>query len=562
MARRGRFVGAWAALAALAAAAPAWGQASKSVEHTQLSGTDKAIVDKAVEFLETRGAGGDAGEAAIAALALSKAGRKPGDQGLDACVAKIKGRFDGTQYSPMLSDGPANYEAACALMALAAINPIGYRPEIQAIANYLLSHQKGGGGWDYPNRAAGDTSMTQYAILALWEAENAGVEISPEVWDKAANWALRAQEEDGSWRYHYDEKAGGLNVKQPNISMTAGGVSVLLICKDELERFLKGGDSPSPLLVNAVPESTLGQGYRPTVSRGAMNTAIDRGLAWIGSHYKPGDLVAMGDSNYYGLYGVERVGALVNKDRFGSVNWYDVGRQFVQGTQDKDGHFIAGHGDTPNTAWAILFMVKSTKIAIRIHTNLKLGKGLLIGGRELPKDLSAMTVAGGRVVVRPMNGAVEKMLTVLEDPNAEDATEALAGLVSRYDKEGSKALRPHKDHFRRLLANPDQGVRRVAAWALARTGDLDVVPDLINALDDSAMPTEELKDKAVMFEAKNGLQLLSRKVDNSFGPPQEATPDQRREAMKKWRAWYQSVRPVDQAGLDDIAEEPAASNSK
>jgi hypothetical protein len=559
MSRRGWIGGALALAVAAAPIAPARGQSQKQVvEHTQLSGTDKVVVDKAVEFLESRGPSSGPGEAAIAALALSKAGRKPGDPGLDGCVTKIKNCFDGSQYTPSQNDGPANYEAACALMALASINPIANRPEIQSIANYLIAHQKGGGGWDYPNRSHGDTSMTQYAILALWEAENAGIEISPEVWDKAASWALRTQEEDGSWRYHPDEKGIGLN-KQPNVSMTAGGVSVLLICKDELNRFLKGGDSPSPLLVNAIPESSLGQGYKVSVSRTAIDSAVDRGLAWIGSHFKPGDSGAMGDSNYYGLYGVERIGALVNKDRIGGANWYDVGRQFVTNSQDKDGHFISGHGDTPNTSWAILFMVKSTKIAIRTHFNLKLGKGLLIGGRELPKDLTAMTVAGGRVVVRPMNGAVEKMLGVLEDPNAEDATEALAGLVARYDKEGSKALRPHKDHFRRLMANPDQGVRRVAAWALARTGDLDVVPDLINALDDSAMPTEELKDKAVMFEAKNGLQLLSRKIDNSFGPPQEATPDQRREAMKKWRAWYQSVRPVDQAGLDEVAEPIATS---
>ncbi|HWE38195.1 MAG TPA: hypothetical protein VG406_16615 [Isosphaeraceae bacterium] len=558
-----RWIGGALALAVAAApAAPARGQTSKSVvEHTQLTGTDKAIVDKAVEFLEAHGPGAGPGEAAIAALALSKAGRKPGDQGIDACVAKIKGCFDGSQYTPQLNDGPANYEASCALMALAAINPIANRPEIESIANYLIAHQKGSGAWDYANRSVGDTSMTQYAILALWEAENAGIDISPEVWDKAAGWALRAQEEDGSWRYHYDEKAGGINVKQPNVSMTAGAVSVLLICEDELQRFLSGGDSPSSLLVNAIPENSLGQGFKSTVSRNAMKAAVDRGLAWIGGHFKPSDGAAMGDSNFYGLYGVERIGALINRDKIGGQNWYEVGKQFVRNSQEKDGHFVAGHGDTPNTSWAVLFMTRSTRIAIFKHRNLKLGKGLLIGGRELPKDLTAMTVAGGRVVVRPMNGAVEKMLGVLEDPNAEDATEALAGLVSRYDKEGSKALRPHKDHFRRLLANPDQGVRRVAAWALARTADLDVVPDLINALDDSAMPTEELKDKAVMFEAKNGLQLLSRKVDNTLGPPPDATPDQRREAIRKWRAWYQSVRPVDQAGLDE-ADEPVATSSK
>ena len=43
-----------------------------------------------------------------------------------------------------------------------------------------------------------------------------------------------------------------------------------------------------------------------------------------------------------------------------------------------------------------------------------------------------MTVAGGRVVSRPMNGAIEGMLAVLEDPRAEQADAAVAGLVERY----------------------------------------------------------------------------------------------------------------------------------
>ncbi len=45
-----------------------------------------------------------------------------------------------------------------------------------------------------------------------------------------------------------------------------------------------------------------------------------------------------------------------------------------------------------------------------------------------------MTVAGGRVMSRPMNGAVEGMLAVLEDPRAQEADSAFSGLVSRYSE--------------------------------------------------------------------------------------------------------------------------------
>ena len=129
-----------------------------------------------------------------------------------------------------------------------------------------------------------------------------------------------------------------------------------------------------------------------------------------------------------------------------------------------------------NTVWAMLFLTKSTAKTLRRIQIQRLGAGTLLGGRGLPKDLSSMTVAGGRVVSRPMNGAIEGMLAVLEDPRAEQADAAVAGLVERYYREGPAVLRPFKPRFRKMLADRDPGVRRVAAWALAHTGDMDVVP--------------------------------------------------------------------------------------
>jgi hypothetical protein len=145
-----------------------------------------------------------------------------------------------------------------------------------------------------------------------------------------------------------------------------------------------------------------------------------------------------------------------------------------------------------------------------------------------------------------MNGAVEGMLAVLEDPRSQNADTALAGLVSRYQAQGPEALRPHKDRFRKLLTDRDPGLRRVAAWALGRTGDLDAVPPLTDALTD---PEPDVVDTARL-----GLQLLSRKVE-SLGPPSPSTPEQRLEAARRWRAWYQTIRPLD---VEDEAGEGLA----
>ena len=184
----------------------------------------------------------------------------------------------------------------------------------------------------------------------------------------------------------------------------------------------------------------------------------------------------------------------------------------------------------PNTVWAILFLTKSTAKTLERIEVKRLGAGTLLGGRGLPKDLSSLTVAGGRVVSRPMNGAVEGMLAVLEDPRAENADSALAGLVARYQAEGPAALRPHKDRFRKLLTDRDPGLRRVAAWALARTGDLDAVPALIDALTDP--------DESVVVVARRG-PATAQPEDRR---PRPAVPVDPRAAprgrARRWRAWY------------------------
>ena len=64
-------------------------------------------------------------------------------------------------------------------------------------------------------------------MLGLWEAENAGVDVPPSVWDRAASWFLSVQASvDGSWNYHRDEPQYG-----DSLSMTAAGVGSLLICR-------------------------------------------------------------------------------------------------------------------------------------------------------------------------------------------------------------------------------------------------------------------------------------------------------------------------------------------
>ena len=189
-------------------------------------------------------------------------------------------------------------------------------------------------------------------------------------------------------------------------------------------------------------------------------------MAWLSANFAPDNPTLAGQSPYYMLYGVERIGALADKQTLGKVDWYTRGGDFIRSTQQPDGSWHSQHGVEMNTVWSVLFLVKSTAKTIQRITIRRLGAGTLLGGRELPKDLSSLTVAGGRVVSRPMNGAIEGMLAVLEDPRAEAGRRGGRGNGRPLLQGRAPALRPFKVRFRKMLSDRDVGVRRVAAWAL------------------------------------------------------------------------------------------------
>lgn len=504
-------------------------------------------VGRAVQFLRGRAGREQVGETALIALAMLKAEVPPGDPAVAQCVAKLRARFLSTGYSPERSNGLEIYEAAVVGMAMSNLNAETSTggPELEAVASYIMGKQNSNGSWDYNGRPNGDSSISQYALLGLWEAENGGVRVPPQIWDKAAQWYMSVQASGGSWNYHRDEAQ-----RYPEtVSMTAAGVGSLLICKRQLARYRRGNETSTSNLLKPVAGEDPDAKYEPETSGGKIDQAVKRGLAWLGSNFSATAKGLSGQSPFYALYGIERIGALAERETLGRVNWFDQGRHYILGAQRSDGAWDATHGDVANTAWAILFLTKSTAKTIRRVDIKRLGAGTLLGGRGLPKDLSNLTVAGGRVVSRPLSGAVEGMLAVLEDPRAENADAALTGLVARYRRDGAKAIRPFKDRFRKMLTDRDPGVRRVAAWALARSEDLDVVPSLINALTDG--------DESVVVIAAEGLQLLSRKIA-SLGPPPHSTPDQRQEAARRWREWYLTIRPIDVEGQED--ELSAATN--
>ena len=507
-------------------------------------------VENGVRYLKTHFAGKPSGESAMIALGLLKAEVPASDPAIQACIGKVRTRFTSSEYKPELIDGRGPYEVTAVLLALANLDPVQNRSLINMLASYLLTHQNKNGSWDYNGRPHGDTSISQYAVLGMWEAENAGVDIPPTAWDRAAGWFLSVQDSVGGWNYHRDEGPKYTDT----VAMTAAGVGSLLICQRQMDRYRAGQKrgGTSSLLTPLSTEGVQAEFHQMT-STVQIERSYRQGFSWISANFAPNNPTLAGQSSTYMLYGLERIGALTERQSIGRLDWYEKGRTYLRSSQQADGAWRqTPNTDEMNTVWAILFLTKSTAKSIKKVEFRRLAAGTLLGGRGLPKDLNSMTVAGGRVVSRPMNGAIEGMLATLEDPRAEQADSAVAGLEDRYNKEGPAALRPFKERFRKMLTDRDPGVRQVAVWGLARTGDLDVVPMLIDALIDA--------DDEVVRASRLGLQLLSRKIDG-LGPAVPCTVEERRAAASRWRAWYTAIRPLDLEGRDEEISDVKASRT-
>lgn len=155
-----------------------------------LRAANDPAVARGVQYLRSRAVDLPPGEMGLAVLALLKSDLPATDPTIVACLDKLRLRFSSDGYHAERSGGPDIYEAAVVAMALANLNAEARRTEIAALAQYLTSRQKANGSWDYDGRTFGDTSISQYAVLGLWEASNAGAEVSPGVFDRAAGWFL------------------------------------------------------------------------------------------------------------------------------------------------------------------------------------------------------------------------------------------------------------------------------------------------------------------------------------------------------------------------------------
>ncbi len=282
------------------------------------------------------------GVTSLVTLALLTAGESPKSPHISRALDFLR-RFEAVQLDSV-------YAVSLQTMVFAAAEPERDRARIARNAAWLEAAQfRAGeqrfsfpGSWTYhgEKRMRGDNSNSQYALLGLNAAAEAGIPVKPEVWDLSLRYWEQNQLRDGSWSYTPDQQS-------PSASMTCAGVSSLVI---------------SGMKLFAGLEVINGENIRDC-GRGGANPNLQQGIDWLGVHFKVDQNFPLGLTwKYYYLYGLERVGRLTGQRFLGGHDWYREGAEELVHEQDRLRGFWSGQGHEARrdvaTAFALLFLAK------------------------------------------------------------------------------------------------------------------------------------------------------------------------------------------------------------
>jgi len=503
----------------------------------------RKLVDAGLQFLSEHGENRLGGQCLIA-LAFVKAGH--GDhvrveEALNACRKEAAANLSLAQ-----ATDEYDYSDCLATIFLCELSPKKYAKEIEFFLNRVHQRQKPFGAWGYRSEMMGDTSQTQYGALTCWEAHRRGFAVEGSQLDNLADWLIKTQSPQGCWGYKGQIPTGDQPIPQDeeNCSMLAAGLGSLYICADLFGMQPRSAISSSPTsgaanqpagsglpaALRRVDES--GRAGEPKKFRAQKVSAtkvigtMGRAHQWMEKNYQ----IDIGPKCFYSLYGLERYKSFqeaFESSAEKSPKWYNDGFKFLKESQAANGSWSGFCGAECDTAFSILFLLRSTKKSI----NAKLGEGMLLAGRGLPTNLSKAKMRNGELVVEQTHTKVSQLLSMLDDGDdamlddlARDPTQLV---VEKVDEASARRLQ-------QLVRGGEPEVRLIAVRALGRSGNLDYVPSLLYALTDP--------DHRVVIEARDELRFISRNFDG-IGPPDDFTDQQRFDAIEAWKKWYLSIRP-------------------
>jgi hypothetical protein len=496
-------------------------------------------IGRGIKFLESDAAQDNrVGAQALVGLVMLKHGDKPDHPRITEAVKLIQaavGQHDPAQVSLDI------YSTGLAIIFLVQLDPSKYQPEIDCLLKFLRLRQKPHGGWGYPEKETGDTSMTQYGVLSSWEAAQAGYPPPMKSIEGVTTWLLRTQDPSGAFGYQGVLGDGHTLVKQSEVkhSMAAAGLGSLYICANLLgitQKVEKRDDDLPPALKEVKPkdgdDKDKDKQPKTRVDAKRVHEAQVRGTRWMRANYK---INVDGFTHYY-LYALERYMSfleLLDQKAEKEPKWYSDGARYLIKSQADDGSWKSQSGVVPDTAFAVLFLLRSTKKSI--EKAYSYGDGTLVGGRGLPKDTARVEVRGGQVVAKPLLGPAESLLKALDGADDKDYDQALDLLAELPAADLESLVAKHGETLRRLVGNKSPEARLAAVRALGKATDLDNVPAFIYALSDP--------DPEVVRAAHEALLRVGRSP-TLIRLPESFSDEDRRLAIEKWKAWYRAIRPA------------------
>ena len=463
----------------------------------------------------------------------------------DAEHPKVKAAIAGAQEMarslsslPTQGESKAVYSAAVCALFLADIDAVKYRPELDATLRWFVSIQKSHGGYGYLGSPLGDTSQVQYAMLALWTLQQAGLQVPVETIENTLQYLKATIDPSGGWAYNGKVSSGG-PIPQGLVtkSLATAGAGAVLIGGDILGFFR--AMRPSEDNADGVPAAFVRIDLLPQRQierrQGSLQLRDMDPVIKAAERYQEKNGFTSGYFYYYWRYSQERYESfreIMAGRQSKSPAWYNDGVTELAKLQEADGRWAQAKmsdytSDDICTCFAVLFLIRSTQKSIG-----KLDEGVAFGGYGLPKDVTAVRMVGNRIV-GDGEASMQDLLTLLE--NEDGSGDLLQWQLNQMQLATDPVARESQvARLARMLSGGSYSARRVAAKLLGRSEDLNQVPVLISALSD--------EDPYVPYLAEESLRLLSRKLSH---PRMEvdAEPAQRKAAIDFWKQWYLGLRP-------------------
>lgn len=239
----------------------------------------------------------------------------------------------------VVRDNLSTQDLALLVLTFSASAEPADRELVATLAGRLVASQLPSGDW--PVQVGSEQPhppSSQFALLGLKAAANAGAEIPDHTWQRAGQAWLDRQLADGSWRDAVLVLDREENLRSAS-GQTQAGLNALLLCREQMERRSLSAISCC----------------QPAIA----DSAVERGLAWLqATQASTGRLPPPADFATYYLYGLQGADRINGQWFHGERDWFREGASRLLARQNARTGEWPGNNPVMATSYALLFLTR------------------------------------------------------------------------------------------------------------------------------------------------------------------------------------------------------------